>query len=229
MQTWLKVDFHCHTFYSGDSLNTPQKLIAAARRAGLDRLVITDHNTIRGALHARQLDPELVIVGEEIETTRGELLASFVSEEIPAGLEPMEAINRLRQQGAFISVSHPFDTMRMAWSAQDLEAILPFLDAIEIFNASCLNDTANLKAQQYARQKGLSGTAGSDAHSLAAIGRTWLNVPWFSNAEELRAAIPQAHYQGKLTPWWGHFGSTMAFFHRRLGIEPFDDNKMRLS
>jgi hypothetical protein len=33
-------------------------------------------------------------------------------EEVPPGLTPHEAIRRLRDQGAFISVSHPFDTTR---------------------------------------------------------------------------------------------------------------------
>ncbi len=75
-------------------------------------MVVTDHNTIAGARAAQELDPELVIVGEEIKTTRGEILAFFVSEEVPAGLTPQETIARLKDQGAFISVSHPFDIYR---------------------------------------------------------------------------------------------------------------------
>jgi len=104
----LRVEFHCHTIYSKDSLVPPKKLVEAARRKGLDRLIVTDHNNIGGALEAKRLDPELVIVGEEILTPRGEFLAAFVSQEIPAGLEPLEVLRRLREQGAFISVSHPF-------------------------------------------------------------------------------------------------------------------------
>src|SRR6185369_12745394 len=105
----FRVEYHCHTNASKDSLTPPEELIAAARARGIDRLIITDHNTIAGARAAQELAPELVVVGEEIMTTRGEILAAFLTDEIPAGLSPQETIGRLREQGAFISVSHPFD------------------------------------------------------------------------------------------------------------------------
>ena len=131
----LCVEFHSHTNASKDSLTPPADLIAAARRKGIDRLIITDHNTIAGARVAQVLDPELVIVGEEIMTTRGEILASFVTEEIPPFLSPAETIRRLKDQGAFISVSHPFDRLRSgAWREEDLLEILPQVDAIEVYN-----------------------------------------------------------------------------------------------
>src|SRR5215471_14927906 len=108
----LSVEFHCHTNVSKDSLTRPADLVAAARRKGIDRLIITDHNTTAGARTAQALDPELVIVGEEIMTTKGEILAAFVTEEIPPYLSPAKTIQRLKEQGAFISVSHPFDKLR---------------------------------------------------------------------------------------------------------------------
>ena len=80
------VEFHCHTLFSKNSLTSPERLVQACRRKGIDRVIVTDHNTIAGARAAQALDPELVIVGEEIMTTHGELLAAFVMEEIPAGL-----------------------------------------------------------------------------------------------------------------------------------------------
>ena len=60
----IRLEFHCHTIYSKDSLTTPEKLLAACQRKGIERVVITDHNTIAGALHAQRLDPQRVIVGE---------------------------------------------------------------------------------------------------------------------------------------------------------------------
>jgi len=61
MHLW-RVEFHCHTCYSPDCLVTPRALVQRARELGLDRIVITDHNTIRGALEAQALAPDLVIV-----------------------------------------------------------------------------------------------------------------------------------------------------------------------
>jgi len=66
-----KVDFHCHTRYSRDSLAEPVKLLEAIRRKGLDKVAITEHNNLRGALALRTLAPDLIMVGEEIRTQRG--------------------------------------------------------------------------------------------------------------------------------------------------------------
>ncbi|MGE5249827.1 MAG: PHP domain-containing protein, partial [Bacteroidota bacterium] len=122
----LRVEFHCHTIASKDSLARPAQLVQSARLKGLDRVIVTDHNTTAGALAAQRIDPSLIIVGEEIMTTRGEILAAFVTEEISAGLTPQETIERLRLQGAFISVSHPFDhDRRGSWREHDLLDILP--------------------------------------------------------------------------------------------------------
>ena len=41
----LKIDLHCHSFFSGDGVSSPEQLIEAARKKGLNGFVITDHNT----------------------------------------------------------------------------------------------------------------------------------------------------------------------------------------
>src|ERR1051325_8678266 len=167
----LKTEFHCHTIYSKDSLTPPAKLVAACRRKGIDRVVVTDHNTIVGAREAQKLDPKLVIVGEEIMTTKGEILAALVSEEIPKGLTPQETIRRLKDQGAFISVSHPFDKQRKGgWHEEDLLEILPEVDAIEVFNSRCMLPRFNTEARQFADKYNLATTVGSDAHTTYELG-----------------------------------------------------------
>lgn len=186
----IRVDFHCHTIFSPDSLTTPEKLIATCQRKGLDHIAITDHNTIEGAMHAKELDPERVIIGEEILTTQGELLALFVEEEIPAGLTPQATIDQLREQGAFISVSHPFDIFRKGhWRLEALMEILPQIDAVETFNARCLWPGFNWQAQKFARQHALPGTHGSDSHAAFEIGRGSLLLPPFHDAETLRESL----------------------------------------
>jgi predicted metal-dependent phosphoesterase TrpH len=207
----LRVEFHCHTLYSKDSLTTPETVLAACLRKGIDRLVITDHNTIAGALKARVLAPEQVIVGEEIMTTRGEILAAFVKEEIPAGLDPLEVIERLRLQGAFISVSHPFDRLRSgAWSLPDLLDIAPRIDAIETFNARCMLPDANRQAQAFAQEHALPGTAGSDAHTAFEIGIATLLIPEFQDAAGLKRVIGEARFRVRPSPPWVHLASHYA-------------------
>lgn len=207
----LKLEFHCHTNASKDSLTRPEDLVKAARKKGLDRLVITDHNSIAGAVAAQRLDPELVIVGEEIMTTRGEILAAYVTEEIPAGLSPLETIRRLREQGAFISVSHPFDAWRKGgWKEADLLEITPHVDAIEIFNSRCMDPRFNQRAMTFAEKHNLPGTVGSDAHAIFEVGKSVVWLDPFQGPDGMREVIRQAKYQMKLSPWWVHFVSTYA-------------------
>lgn len=211
------VEFHCHTNASKDSLTRPEDLVRAARKKGLDKLVITDHNSIAGAVAAQKLDPELVIVGEEIMTTRGEILAAFVTEEIPAGLTPEETIRRLREQGAFISVSHPYDVHRKGgWKEVDLLEIAPYVDAIEVFNSRCLDPQFNVRAQAFAEKHDLPGTVGSDAHMILEVGRSVVLLDPFQGPDEMREVIRRAKYQTKLSPWWVHLFSTYAKYKKKL-------------
>ncbi len=182
----LAVELHAHTRASNDCLTRPRDLVRVCAERGIDRIAITDHNTIQGALEAQALAPHLVIVGEEVMTAHGELLAYFVSENVPPGLPPSEAIARLRAQGAAISVSHPFDSHRKgAWREADLLAIAPLVDAIEVFNARCLRRADNDRAQVFAQAHHLPGTIGSDAHSLREIGRAFQWLPRASSAADL--------------------------------------------
>lgn len=205
------VEFHCHTNASKDSLLRPEDLIAAARAKGINRLIITDHNTIAGARLAQGLDPNLVIVGEEIMTTRGEILAAYVTEEIPAGLSPEETIHRLRDQGAFVSVSHPFDTMRSGgWREADLLEILPLVDAIEVFNSRCMWPGFNRAARLFAEKHNIPGTVGSDAHAAFEVGRSLLRLEQFEGPDEMRRIIRSGVPQTRWSPPWFHFSSRYA-------------------
>jgi len=215
---WVRVELHLHSDASGDSLLKPQQLIEHCARIGIDRVAITDHNSIEGALAAYTLAPERVIVGEEIETTQGELLGYFMSEWVPPGLAPMQAIERLRDQDALISVSHPFDRTRSAnWSEEQLARIAPYIDAIEVFNARCLTNAPNHKAAVFAQQQGLLGTVGSDAHSLVEVGRAALNMPAFDDAASFLASLPEAQFDTRLSSPFVHLRSRFAAFSKWLG------------
>jgi predicted metal-dependent phosphoesterase TrpH len=213
----LSVDFHTHTIASPDSLNTPERIVDILRRGKPDRIVVTDHDTIAGARAAYALDPEHVIIGEEILTTRGEILAAYVTKEVPPRLSPQETIRRLRDQRAFISVSHPFDRLRRgAWKLEDLLEIAPLVDAIETFNARCMFAADNARAGEFARLHHLAATAGSDGHAAFEIGRAVVVLPQFQGSEELRKVISQGKVQGKLSPPWVHFASRYASLRKKV-------------
>ena len=219
---YLLTDFHTHTCYSSDSLTAPGKLIDTARRKGIDRVVVTDHNTIEGALKAATLAPELIIVGEEIDTTEGEILAFYVKDEIEPYLPPMDVIQRLREQEAFISISHPFDpTRKGGWRLEALLEIVPYIDAVETFNARSLLPWYNWRAGKFTQEQGLLATHGSDAHAAFELGRGALWVPCFHDAASLKETLHRAvSPRLTLSPPWVHLTSRYAVWVKSRRTRP---------
>lgn len=215
--TW-KVDLHSHTIFSRDCLTHPEDAIARARAIGLDRLAITEHNNIAGALAAKKLDPELIIVGEEIKTTHGEIIAWFLREEVPRGLSPQETVRRLRDQGAVISIPHPLDSLR--GSAMGLENVLEIIeqvDALEVLNARCVRPADNDAARGLAAAHSKLMTAGSDAHIPFELGHCYLEMPPFDdNPDSFLASLAAATPTGQVSPFWPHLASTWAKWRKRL-------------
>ena len=215
----LRVEFHCHTVYSKDSLTPPQKLVEVCRRKGIDRVFVTDHNSVQGARLAKLIDPERVIVGEEIMTSKGEILAGFVTMEIPAMLTPTETIKRLRGQDAFISVSHPFDRWRSGgWQERDLLDIVPLVDAIEVYNSRCMLPSFNQRAVEFAVRYNIPGTVGSDAHATIEMGRSTQVLAAFENSDQLRKVIQTAISFTHWSPPWFHLISRYAIFRKKFNL-----------
>jgi predicted metal-dependent phosphoesterase TrpH len=212
----IRAEFHCHTVYSRDSSNRILQLLRKAKERGIERLAITDHNTIQGALKAKELDPERVVVAEEILTTHGELLGYFLEEEVPRRLSPMEAIDRLKKQGAFIVVPHGFDRRRHGWRMEDLEEILPHVDALEVFNARCLNPRTNQMGRAFAEEHGFAMIAGSDAHSVVELGLASVWLPVFDTSDELREALKFSRIEGRLLSPIDHFKASTLIAAGRL-------------
>ena len=213
-----RVELHCHTVASPDSLAKPEAIVAACRARRIDRIAITEHNNIAGALAVQRLAPDQVIIGEEIKTTKGEVIAWFVTEEIPKGLTPEETIARLRDQGAVISIPHPLDTLR-GGSAMGLENVLTIIDQVdglEVFNARCLRPSDNEAAQRLAAQRGKLGTAGSDAHSPREIGTAVMVMPPFDDAGSFRRSLAQATIEARLSGGHVRFYSQYAKRYKRL-------------
>jgi predicted metal-dependent phosphoesterase TrpH len=213
-----RVDLHSHTIYSKDCLTRPEALIAQARAVGLDKIAVTEHNNVAGARAAKALAPDLVIVGEEIKTTHGEIIAYFVREEVPRGLSPQATIGRLRDQGAVISIPHPLDSLRRsAMGRANVLAIIDLVDALEVRNARCVLPRDNQAAADLAAQHGKLVTAGSDAHTLGEVGRCVVEMPPFDDTpESFRAALGQAQPAGVESPFWPHFASTYAKWRKRI-------------
>jgi predicted metal-dependent phosphoesterase TrpH len=189
------VDLHCHTSASFDSLASPGAVMRAAASRGLTHLAITDHDRIEGALRARDAAPEglTVIVGEEVKSADGDLIAVFIENPIRPGMPALETIEAIRAQGGLVGVPHPFDRLRGygRGSGADLSQIAAAVDWIEIYNARVVGGSANERAALFAKEHARPGLCASDSHTVLEVGVSYnivLGDP--STAAGLLAALP---------------------------------------
>ncbi len=187
----VRVDLHSHTMWSGDCTTTPDELAAAVAATGVDVLCITDHGTINGAVALAAELPCRVVVGEEVRSSRGEIIGLFLSERIPAGLTPSEVCTRVRDQGGLVYVPHPFDPMRAALAPEALSALVEdgLVDAIEARNAKTSLEHLNRRAAALAARSGLAAGAGSDAHVPDALGAAYVEMADFDGPATFLPAL----------------------------------------
>jgi hypothetical protein len=168
------VDLHCHTNASFDCLADPLAVVRAARDRGITHLAITDHDRIDGALRARDagIPGIVVLVGEEVKTSGGDLIAVFLEEAVPPGLSPVETVARIRAQGGLVGIPHPFDRYRgsIGKAGDEVRELAALVDWIEIHNARLVGRKGNEQAADLARELGIPGVAVSDAHSILEVG-----------------------------------------------------------
>lgn len=195
------IDLHCHTRASFDSLSSPAAVVRAARSRGLTHLAITDHDRIDGALEAREIaaasrgdDTELeVIVGEEVRTADGDLIALFLDRPVPPGMTASATIAAVREQGGLVGIPHPFDRFRGTVGAfAGMRDVVPLVDWVETHNARLVG-RGNEQAAELAAEHRLPGVAVSDAHTVLEVGVAYTIMTGDpSTAEGLRAALASA-------------------------------------
>jgi predicted metal-dependent phosphoesterase TrpH len=195
---YSKADIHIHTIHSDGSASVREVLAHAARATDLRVIGITDHDTIDGALLARQMAHEYgieVVVGEEVSTADGHLLALFIERWLPPGRPAAETIAAVHDQGGLCVAAHPFDPLVPSLGRAGLRrhctgpraGAWP-LDGVEAFNASSWIAAGNRRAAAFSAARGIARCGGSDSHSLATIGRGYTLFPGAS-ADDLYRAI----------------------------------------
>ena len=170
----MKIDLHCHTCYSSDALSSPYNVIKEALKKGLDGIAITDHDTTSGwndaIIAAKELNA-ILILGEEIKSSKGDILGLFLQEEIKMkGYSPEEVIKEIHRQGGLAIIPHPF--YKPGGFKDDIKKYN--VDGIEVFNAKRPISGPDKKAFNFARQNNLIMTAGSDCHNAGACGYAYV-------------------------------------------------------
>ena len=210
----IRVDPHIHTVYSKDGFVTARALIDVCIRRRIDCVAICDHNTIQGALQFKDEVPLKIIVGEEIDTSEGEMIGLFLRKMIPLGLSPGETVERIKGQNGLVYIPHPFDTYRRASISVDaLNQIVNYIDIVEVFNSRSLFSDSNKKALQFAQKNGFAFAVASDAHSKYEIGNSYVEMGDFNTKEGFLENLRNAKLVTKRTSifvrMWIKFLKTM--------------------
>ena len=177
----IKIDLHCHSFFSGDGVSSPEQLIEAARAKGLDGFAITDHNTcdaVKYMIDKGYMRPDglpvdnfLIVPGVEVTTAEGHLLCIGAVLPNLKGRPAFEVCNLIHEAGGVAIPPHPYDVFRAGIRENVLKTLQ--IDGIEVFNAATTLKRYNRMAYDYALDRGLAMTASSDAHHHAAIGTAY--------------------------------------------------------
>ena len=172
----LKLDLHIHSKYSEDATGSPKDIIKILQKKGLQGMAITDHNTVEGGLKALKVKPKefIVIPGVEISTKDGHMLALNVTENIKKHLTAEETVEKIIDTGGLPVVPHLFRNMS-GIKKEKLRNIRTKISTIEVFNSCSLPQT-NLKTAKIAKEYGLGGTGGSDAHDPIYAGYAYTTV-----------------------------------------------------
>ncbi|TMD90666.1 MAG: PHP domain-containing protein [Chloroflexi bacterium] len=189
----MRVDLHLHSRYSHDSRTSLDALIERSRACGLDRIALTDHNTVEGALALARLAPELAIVGEEAKTLEGEVIGLFITGALPAFQRPERVMDLVHEMGGLTYVPHPLDRNRSHFSAERIVELADRIDILETYNPWC-EPAANSAAARLAIDLDKVTATGSDAHSTHEMGRTWMEIEEYTDVADFLAKLKQARH-----------------------------------
>jgi predicted metal-dependent phosphoesterase TrpH len=184
----------------GDGLASPEAILDAAERLGLDVIALTDHDDIRGAfllrdIAARRSSPVEIVPGVEVTTRSGHLLALWVEEELPMFAALAGTIARIHRAGGIAIVPHPLSYLTFSVGEGALRALvastdpLVHIDAIETRNPSYAGRVRGARAVSLNRTLlHVAETGSSDAHHAKLVGTTWTDFEGTDGAA-LRRAI----------------------------------------
>ncbi len=179
----MKIDLHVH-IKRHQSLAELRRIL---RKRNLGGIAVTNFHNVSFAHFIRERLPEfLIIIGQEIESSAGHILALGIQELIPDRLAPQETIHRIHAQGGFAVLPHPC-LLRNSIFYHAHSPRLAF-DAIEVFNWRCgpwlwPNSVAALAF----RHVPLPKIATTDSKEANTIGRSCIELAAQSEAEVFAA------------------------------------------
>ena len=219
-----RADPHIHTLASDGVDGVLAILEHVEERTSLDVIGIADHERVDAALALRAIARARgsrvdVIVGEEVTTRSGHLLALFLEERVPPMRSLRETVARVHDQGGIAIAAHPLTPYPLCIGEHAIRRLADEpdprhrLDGIEAFNPTTFGRVRHAAVGRLADELGMPVIGSSDAHEARSIGAGVTLFPG-RTAGDLRAAILAGE-----TRWAGTFhgsASQLPTFVRQL-------------
>ncbi|MCK5282983.1 MAG: PHP domain-containing protein [Nanoarchaeota archaeon] len=167
-----KYDLHIHSCYSPCSINRPEDILKRAKKAGLNGIAITDHGIINGAQKIKRMNKDKgfeVIIGEEVRTDKGDILALYIQEQIKIR-NLSEVIDNVKSQDGILIIAHPFRWVPWLRFEEPIKNVVGKIDGVETFNSRNIG-WANKKAEKSIDGLDFAEIGASDAHIPIDIGK----------------------------------------------------------
>lgn len=218
-----RADLHIHTLASDGTAGVVEILDHVERNTQLDVVAITDHERIDAALAGRAIGRDRglsfeVVVGEEVTTLGGHLLALWIEAPVKPFRTMRSTIAEIHDQGGLAIPAHPlvpYPLCAQGFMLRRLLADEPRYrpDAIEAFNPTTLGRPWHARVVRFAEEHSLARVGNSDAHELGSIGIGYTTFHGRDGAA-LRAAIAAGttHHHGTFHP----AGSQLGTFGKQL-------------
>jgi predicted metal-dependent phosphoesterase TrpH len=220
-----RADLHIHSLASDGVSSVADILDHAQNKAGLDVIAITDHERVdaahaaRAMAEARAMHLE-VIVGEEVTTRGGHVVALFINERIRPWGSLKSTIARIHDQGGLAIIAHPLVPYPLCASGRSIRRLLDAPDAIfhpdgiEAFNPTTAGLRWGARAPEFVRQAGVAAVGASDAHRAEHVGYA-LTTFEGTTGDDLRRAILERStgWEGSTHEWKTQFST----FRRQMG------------
>ena len=194
-----RADLHIHTLASDGTAGSEAILDHVEGRTDLDVIAISDHERIDAALAARSMARDRglraeVVVGEEVTTLGGHLLALYLDLPIRPYRSLRTTILAVHDAGGLAIPAHPLVPYPLCAQGWMLRRLLDDPDprarpdGLETFNPTSLGRPWHRRVVAFADEHGLAHVGNSDAHALDAIATGWTTFPGH-DAADLRRAI----------------------------------------
>lgn len=219
----MKCDLHVHTVHSGmctvpvanrfcrESYNQPLAVYEKLKRAGMDLVTITDHDSIDAVEELRRY-PDFFLSEEVTCTmpsgTEAHIGVYGITEQHHIELQRrrddfLSFLAYVQEKGLLFSINHLFSSLTGKRDWSDFEWFERAFPCAEARNGA-MPERVNRRAAEWARAVGKPVIGGSDAHAMVSVGRAFTVVPDASNVDEFLSGVRmgKSDVRGSAGDWW---------------------------